>query len=116
MRLVILALLLVSFLLSRLAEFLNMHALRRDPPPELRGLYGAEEYRRSQRYARAKLAFGMLPATFDLLILLVFWGADGFDRLDAFVRSWGLGAIGTGLGYIGILALAQQILALPWEA
>ncbi|HED64134.1 MAG TPA: M48 family peptidase [Planctomycetes bacterium] len=116
MSFVILALLLGTYALSRIADLLNLRALRQDPPPELAGLYDADEYRRSQEYTRAKLAFGMIPATFDLLVLLAFWGLGGFGWLDSFVRGFGLGPIAAGLAYIGILAFAGQLLSLPFEA
>ena len=50
-----------------------------------------------------------------MALLLTFWFAGGFQWLDAIVRSWELGAIWTGLAYIGLLLLARQVVTLPFS-
>ncbi|HYY06578.1 MAG TPA: M48 family metallopeptidase, partial [Candidatus Limnocylindria bacterium] len=111
----ILAALLLDFGVERLADVLNLRSLGRPLPTELRDLYDGDRYRRAQRYTRARTRFGMLVATVDLAALLAFWFARGFDRLDQAVRGLGLGAIATGLVFIGALAAARLVLALPFR-
>lgn len=112
---VILAALGIGFLLDLIANLLNLKALRDRPPEELRQIYPPGEYAKSQRYTRERTRFGLVSSTFDLAVLLVFWFAGGFNRLDLWVRSFDLGPIWTGLLFIGILALAKSILDLPFE-
>ena len=111
----ILAALLLDFGVERLADVLNLRSLGRPLPTELRDVYDGDRYRRAQRYTRARTRFGMLVATVDLAALLAFWFARGFDRLDQAVRGLGLGAIATGLVFIGALAAARLVLTLPFR-
>jgi STE24 endopeptidase len=59
--------------------------------------------------------FGILTSIFNLILLLVFWFAGGFNGLDQIVRGWELGTIWTGLAYIGILIFFKTILSLPFS-
>jgi len=52
--------------------------------------------------------------SFDLAVLLVFWLGGGFGWLDGRVRDLGLGAVGSGLVFIGILVAAKAVLGLPF--
>lgn len=112
---IILLALVAEYSLSLVAKVLNLNALTPAPPERLAGLYDASEYRRSQEYTRVRTRFDLLSGTFDLLLLLVFWFAGGFNALDSIVRGWGLGAIPTGLLYIALLLLGRGIIALPFE-
>ena len=111
----ILVALVAEYVLARVADLLNLRALEPELPPELAGVYDAERYRRSQEYARARTRFGLLPATVDLVALLLFWFLGGFDWLDRSLRSLELGPVGTGLLFIGALVLARTVLHLPFQ-
>ena len=111
---IILATIIVGYVLDLITEVLNLRALREDLPEEFAGFYDEEAYRKSQQYTRARTQFGLIVSTLDLLALLVFWFAGGFNWLDQIVRTWGLGSIWTGLAFIGILLLARAILSLPF--
>src|SRR5262249_38934242 len=47
--------------------------------------------------------------------VLAFWLAGGFHWLDAGVSRLGLGPIPSGLAFVGSLALARAVLALPFR-
>ena len=111
---VILAALAGNYLLSLLADLLNLRALASELPDELAGVYDAESYRKSQAYTRVATRFGFVTATFDLAVLLIFWFAGGFDRLDLWLRGFELGPLWTGLWFIGLLALGKGLLDLPF--
>ncbi len=113
---VILAALLADYVLGLVADRLNLKALRREPPAELADVYDPESYARSQAYARTATRFGLVTATFDLAVLLLFWAAGGFNRLDLWLAGLGLGPVTTGLLYIGALGLARGLLGLPFAA
>ncbi len=102
-----------DWILNRTADLLNLGALRAAPPAELAHLHDAGSYARAQEYTRAGIRLGIVAATVDLATLLLFWGADGFRRLDDAARAVGVGPIATGLVYIGTLLLARAVLALP---
>ncbi|RMI15140.1 MAG: M48 family peptidase [Calditrichaeota bacterium] len=111
---IILTALIGSYLLELITDLLNLKALRPELPEEFRDVYDPEKYRRSQEYTRARTRFGILTSTVSLAVTLAFWFAGGFNYLDQIVRGWNLGNIGTGLAYIGVLALARGLLSLPF--
>lgn len=112
---IILFALLSNFLLELLADLLNLRALSSKLPPEAEGIYDQESYRKSQQYTQAKTRFAQLAKAFDLAVLLLFWFAGGFNALDLLVGGWHFSPLGTGLGYIAILALGKFILGLPFS-
>ncbi len=111
---VILAALVLEYALGVAADLLNLRALRPDPPAELADVYDRDAYRRSQEYTRARTRFGLVPATFDLVALLLFWLLGGFAWLDESARALGHGPIVTGLLFVGALVLARSIAHLPF--
>jgi STE24 endopeptidase len=112
---IILAALLVNYALNLLADIYNLRALRPLLPQEFAEVYDTEAYRKSQLYTRAQTRFGLLTSTCMLAITLGFWFVGGFQSLDHLVRNWGLGEIGTGLVYIGLLLLGRGLLSLPFS-
>jgi STE24 endopeptidase len=46
---------------------------------------------------------------------MIFWFAGGFNWLDQLLRNFGWPTIPTGLAYIGILAIVNLILSLPFD-
>ncbi|MCF6334894.1 MAG: hypothetical protein L3J12_04055, partial [Spirochaetales bacterium] len=70
---------------------------------------------KSQLYTRAQSKFGLLTASFDLTVLLVFWFAGGFNRLDLLVRGMGFGAVGAGLLYVGIILFLKTLVSMPFS-
>ncbi len=111
---IILVALLLEYGLNLFADLLNLKALRPELPTEFEDVYDAERYQRSQEYTRARTRFGFVPATFDLALLLAFWGAGGFAWWDSFLGELDRGPIVTGLLFIGGLGIANSILHLPF--
>lgn len=113
---VVLAALLLDELLGLVADWHNLRSLGEEVPAALRGVYDPDEFRRSQRYARERTRFSRLESTVGLVLFLVFWAAGGFGWLDRAVRSLGWGEVATGLLFIGALAVAKEVLSIPWSA
>ncbi|MEJ2100378.1 MAG: M48 family peptidase, partial [Desulfobacterales bacterium] len=105
----------LDFILNVVADGLNLRHLSSALPGAFEGVYDPERYRKSQQYLKVNTHFGWVTSTFNLLLLLVFWFAKGFPLLDKWVRSFELGAILSGLIYIGILILLKSVLALPFS-
>ena len=103
----ILLALVLEYLLHLTADLLNLKALEPELPGEFRDVYDAERYRRSQEYEWVNTRFGLIPTSFDLVVLLAFWFAGGFQWLDATVRGFELNAILSGLSFIGTLLAAN---------
>ena len=112
---IIVAALLLEYALDVIANALNLRALTPEMPAELGDVYEPAEYRRSQEYTRAKTHLGLVAGTFNLLALLIFWFAGGFNALDQVVRGWWDQPVAAGLLYIGILVIAYILLSLPFS-
>lgn len=112
---IILATLLVDFILNLVADIYNLKSLDKGLPDEFSDVYDEETYDKSQEYTKVRTRFGFLTSSFNLIVLLVFWFAGGFNWLDEIVRNWELGVLWTGLVYIGLLLLARSIISLPFS-
>ncbi|MBA7650715.1 Protease HtpX [subsurface metagenome] len=113
--LVILVAIGLEFVLRLVADWLNLRALKLEPPSALRDIYKPEEYRDSQLYTRTVTRFGFATHAASLLLLLAFWFTGSFNYLDHVVRSWEFIPIANGLLYIGILLLAYGLIMLPFS-
>ncbi|ABL65918.1 Ste24 endopeptidase [Chlorobium phaeobacteroides DSM 266] len=111
---VVLFTLVLTFFLKLIADLLNLRASESGLPPEFQGVYEEDAYRKSQDYLRATTRFSLIGAFVDLLFLLVFWFAGGFNMLDQLLRAQGYNTVLTGVLYIGALLLLQGILGLPF--
>ncbi len=68
----ILLALVLEYLLHLTADLLNLKALEPELPGEFRDVYDAERYRRSQEYEWVNTRFGLIPTSFNLVVLLAF--------------------------------------------
>ena len=112
---IILAAILIDFTLGIISDRLNLKALSKELPDEFEDVYDEETYAKSQEYTRVNTKFGFITGTFDLLLLLAFWFAGGFNWLDQWARRFEFGVIGTGLIFIGALVVAKMIISMPFS-
>ena len=106
---IILVTLVAVFLLNFAAEYLNLRCQAKELPESVRGVYSPEKYQKSKDYLRTRTRFGWVSTAFDLLLLLGFWFAGGFEMLDSLVRQWGGGPVVTGGLYIGSPAAVKAL-------
>ncbi|PWN08256.1 M48 family metallopeptidase [Rhodohalobacter mucosus] len=112
---IILAAIVAEFLLSVVANALNLKSLSKELPGEFEDVYDEDTYARSQQYTRENTRFGFIAGTFNLAVLIAFWFAGGFNWLDQWARSFGYGEVITGLIFIGVLVIGRSLLSLPFS-
>ncbi|HWR00725.1 MAG TPA: M48 family metallopeptidase [Chlorobaculum sp.] len=112
---VILFTLVATFIVRLVADILNLRAASPNVPEDFRDVYEDAAYRRSQEYLKANTLFSLADSSVDLILLLVFWFAGGFNSLDLFVRGWGYGPVATGVLFTGALILLQGVVGLPFS-
>jgi STE24 endopeptidase len=112
---IILTAIVIDFVLEVVSNRLNLKALSKQLPDEFEDVYDQETYAKSQEYTRVNTRFGFITGTFDLILLLGFWFAGGFNWLDQWARSFDFGAVGTGLIFIGALVVAKMIISMPFS-
>lgn len=113
--LVILTIIVSGYLLDCTISLLTLRALNPELPAEFKDIYDADEYARSQNYTKARTTLSLVSSTITTSATLFFLMLDGFDRLDLFARSFGLGQIGTGLIFLSILTVLIYLLGLPFS-
>ncbi|HZY10353.1 MAG TPA: M48 family metallopeptidase [Bacteroidota bacterium] len=112
---IVLSTLLVEYVLHLLANVLNIKSLRPDVPEEFQGVFDPDAYRKSQNYTKTVTTFSNITSTFNLILILSFWFAGGFNRLDVVIRSLNMGFLFSGLIYIGSLVFLQALVSLPFR-
>ncbi|MFA6570761.1 MAG: M48 family metallopeptidase, partial [Bacteroidota bacterium] len=114
---IILATLIISFILETVADVFNLKNLKEPLPAEFEGIYGEDEYLKSQLYTSTGTKFGLISSSFSLVIMLVFWLFGGFNYIDLLVLNLtgSQNIIINGVIYIGILIIANSIISLPFS-
>ncbi len=113
----ILTVLVAGYLLNLIVSLLEVRSLQPELPTEFSDVYDDEKYRKSQEYTKVTTRFSLLHETTTLVITLVFIVAGGFNQVDLLARSLGLGlgSIGTGLLFTGLLLVLSSIIGLPFS-
>ena len=70
---IILFSLVFGFLLSICADYLNISNLKASLPEEVKDIYEAEKYKKSQDYLRETTQLELFSGGADLIIILLFW-------------------------------------------
>ncbi len=112
---IIVVIIVLDFLLERLLDYLNSRRWSNDLPAELEGIYDAERYRKSQDYIRTNTRFSVISDSvfFAAMLLMLFFG--GFALIDSLAWSFTEHPVLLALIFFGVLALAADILGLPFS-
>ncbi len=113
--LIILVTLIGSYLLDKVADFLNLGSLNQPLPEEFNDHFDQQKYSDSQDYLKTNTKFGFITSSFDLVIILSFWFSGGFQFIDSVVRSFHFGSITSGLIFTGILLFLRLLISLPFS-
>ncbi|MBX7210054.1 MAG: M48 family metallopeptidase [Verrucomicrobiaceae bacterium] len=101
------------FHLELAADFLNLSRL---PGADSAGTQDQkQEIERLVGYNTAVTKAGIVRSSISLGLLLAFWFCGGFGWLDAWTRSSGWDAAGTGVLLVAVLGAVQSVLALPFD-
>ena len=111
----VVGLLVFSYLLNLVVNWLNLQHLQPEIPEEFEGWYDDAKYAESQAYLKERTRFDFVTETFSLLVMLAVILPGGFGLLDRFARGFEFGLIGTGLIFTGTLVLMLQIINLPFS-
>ena len=97
------------------ADYLNLKMAGKELPHEFKGMYGEDQYRKSQEYLHVTTGFSWIVSIVGLAATLIFWFGRGFPFLDHWTRSLGLGPVLTGIVYIGMLLLLKAAISIPFS-
>ena len=111
----VLTVIVLSFAIQILADYLDVTRAAEQLPDELSGVYSAEKYRESQAYLKENSRFNGLYGALQTLVELLMILGGGFNLIDLVARGFGLGPIPTGLLFFAIIALGWKALTLPFS-
>ena len=111
---ILVSIIVADFVLESWLEWLNLKNLSEKLPEELKDLYDAEKYLKSQRYERVNIHFGLISSTFNLILILGMFFFDGFAWVDGLAAGISTHPILQPLIFFGILGLALDILNTPF--
>ncbi len=111
----IIAILVVSFIVDQLLDYLNAKHFGDPLPPELQDVFDEKEYKKSQCYKKERYRFGMLTGGISLVATLLFFFLDGFAFVDSLARSISNNEIIIALVFFGIIMIASDILSTPFS-
>lgn len=112
---IIVAILVFDYFLERLLDYLNSLLWSNKLPEELEGIYGADKYKKSQEYTRTNTRFSIYSDTISFLAMMLMLFLGGFAFLDHEVWAVTDHPILMSLLFFGILALASDLLSLPFS-
>ena len=101
--------------LEFIATLLNIKTFPTSPPRELDGLMDQEKLDKARAYLNVNARFGIIQSIFSLVVLLGIWFCQGFPFLDNLVRSFSENEIVSGMMFLGILFIAQNLSSLPFD-
>jgi STE24 endopeptidase len=111
----ILIVIIAHYLLDTVVSRLNLKALSPNLPAEFEDTYDQEKYLQSQNYTREQTRFSLVQNSITTVVTLLFLLGGGFNLVDVFIRSFGYGAIVTGILYTGAIMLLAFLLGLPFS-
>jgi STE24 endopeptidase len=112
---IILAVIVGFTILDAVAALLNLNSLGRTVPVEFKDVYYEEDYRKLRKYTAVNTRFSLVDSAFDLLVLILFWFAGGFEYLDHAVRALHWWVVPAGLVYIAVLSAGRMLLSIPFD-
>jgi len=113
---IVLAVLAGKCLLDFLVETLNLRRFDPDLPPEFRGFYDPEKYRRARDYLRDTTRLGLAAGLAVTALTAAFILLGGFGRLDAVARAGAEGEVFRGLIFAGLVFLLASLVNIPFSA
>ena len=111
---IIVSIVIFGYVLERFLSILNSTKLSYRLPEELKDVYGAKEYKKSQEYKKVNDRFSFLTSSFSLGIILLMLFLMGFSFVDDLVRGFTGDTVLIALLFFGILMFVSDIINTPF--
>ncbi len=110
----IIAILVLSFILERILEYLNYTRYGQKLPREVKDVYDDERYAKAQQYNKVNYRFSTLTSSFSFLLIIGMLYFEGFAFVDHLARQVTTYPVGVALVFFGILMAASDLLNTPF--
>lgn len=112
---IILALVIAGFVFDTVLTRLNLRSQPADIPDSVAAFYDRSKYRKSLEYHKHRTNFSFVTSTFSFLLSVLMLYFGGFGWLDSWLRPMVPNEILLALVFFGVLAIASDILTLPFQ-
>lgn len=113
--LLLILLLSAGFILDFVLDWLNLKSRKKEMPEGIKDLYDTKEYERALDYQATLTRFGFLSSTVSFVFTFLMLLLGGFGYLDTILRSEINDPVLLALAFFGILAIASDILSIPFQ-
>ena len=112
---IIISLIVLDYLLDTLVDILNYTYKSEDTPTDFKDVYSENDLVRSRAYLRANTYFGIISATFDLVLifLVIFLGWPA--KLHFLLQSYTSDPVFLSLMYFGVVFILSDLIHLPFQ-
>jgi STE24 endopeptidase len=112
---IILIILTAGFIFEAILEYLNIKNWSPEVPELVKDIYSNERYTKARAYAIVNYKFSQLTSSisFAFILFILMYGAFGW--LDEKIRIYTQSPVAIALAFFGILAIASDILSLPFS-
>ncbi len=104
-----------GYVFETFLDYLNLKVQRKEIPQEVAAFYDRDKYLKSLDYHSERTRFGFLSGGVGILLSLGMLAFGGFGFLDGLLRPYFHGEITLALIFFGALAVASDILTLPFQ-
>lgn len=112
--LLIVGIIIFNYILERWLDFINSKSWSNKLPDELKDVYDAEQYKKSQDYKRVNDNFGLITSTFSFLVVIFMLFYHVFGFMDTYARTISSNPMVIAIIFFGILMLASDIINTPF--
>ncbi len=112
---IITGVILFSYILDQVLDFLNASRRNQNIPNELSGIYDEEKYLKSQAYGKVNDKFSFFSDTFSTILTLLMFVFGGFALLNNYALQISENTIIATLIFFGILMFASDIINIPFS-
>jgi len=102
-----------NFILERVLSFLNSSRYNDPLPDEVKDVYDAEQYEKSQNYKKVNDRFSVLTSTFSFFLIITILVFHVFGFFDQIARSITSNPILVALIFFAIIMLASDLINTP---
>ncbi|MCG8697096.1 MAG: M48 family metallopeptidase [Bacteroidales bacterium] len=110
----IFSIIVVNFLVERYLDYLNNKRIDEELPGEVKDVYDAERYKKSQRYKKVNDKFSSITSSFSFMLVIFMLFFQVFGVVDNYAREFSDNAVFIALIFFGILMFASDIINTPF--
>ncbi len=112
---IIVAILIAEYLVSRVLDYLNSQERATDLPEELSDIYDMDKYKKSQEYGKVNSRFALISGSFQLILVMLMLFMGGFAYFDKIAEGYTSHPVWSALIFFGILFFLSDIINTPFS-